>query len=56
MKKLIILIYMLFIPINVFSLSADSFVVMDMDTGRILEEKNKDKKMLVASTSKIMTT
>ena len=28
---------------------------MDMDTGRIIESKNKDKPMLIASITKIMT-
>jgi len=28
---------------------------MDMDTGRVIESKNKDKPMLIASITKIMT-
>ena len=43
-------------PVNCF---ADTYcnncVVMDLDSGRILYENNKDKKMLIASTTKIMT-
>ena len=58
MKKtiLIILVSFLLMPVNCF---ADTYcnncVVMDLDSGRILYENNKDKKMLIASTTKIMT-
>ncbi len=37
------------------SLSATAAVLMDADTGEILYEKNADKQMLIASTTKIMT-
>lgn len=50
MKKLILLL--LLIPINVFSLST---IVMDVDSGRILYENNSHSKELIASTTKIMT-
>ncbi len=33
-----------------------SIVVMDADSNRVLYEENKDKRMLIASTTKIMTT
>lgn len=35
--------------------TAYSYVLMDMDNGRVYESKNKDKPMLIASISKIMT-
>ena len=35
--------------------TATSTVVMDMDSGRVLYEKNKDEKRLIASITKIMT-
>ena len=37
------------------ALSATAAVLMDADTGEILYEKNADKQMLIASTTKIMT-
>lgn len=45
------------IPIDVFAVSdtASSTVVMDMDSKRVLYEKNKDEKRLIASITKIMT-
>ena len=36
-------------------ISATAAVLMDADTGRILYEKNPDRRMLVASTTKILT-
>ena len=35
--------------------SATACVLMDADTGQVLYEKNGDKRMLIASTTKIMT-
>ena len=35
--------------------TADSVVVMDMDTGEILYEKNPDKQQILASLTKMMT-
>ena len=59
MKKMIIifLIILIFSPISTYGLanSCNNCLVMDMDSGRILYENNKDKKMLIASTTKIMT-
>ena len=37
------------------SVSAQSFILMHADTGVVLCESNADEKMLVASTTKIMT-
>ena len=54
MKK-IILFLMLLIPFKVKCLSASSYIVMDMDSGRVMEGTNVDKKSLIASTTKILT-
>ena len=35
--------------------TSKSSIVMDMDSGRVLYEKNKDEKLLIASITKIMT-
>lgn len=40
-------------PVKVFAI--ESYVVMDTDSGRVLGSKNMDEKMLIASTTKIMT-
>ena len=56
MKK--ILLFLLFlIPLNTFAIevSSKSAILMDEDTGRIIYAKNIDDKMLIASTTKIMT-
>lgn len=59
MKKIIIIIvfFVLFIPINVFGLSvtASSAILMDMDSGRILYQKDIHNPRLIASITKIMT-
>lgn len=53
MKKLILLL--LFFPFIVKGLNASSYIVMDMDSGRVLEGKNTDQVSLIASTTKILT-
>lgn len=56
MKKiLLVLILLLIIPIKVNAMSASSYIVMEMDSGKILESKNMHKTQSVASISKIMT-
>lgn len=59
MKKLVIIfiIIILLFPISTFglSLSCQSCVLMDMDSGRVLYEKAKDEPRLIASITKIMT-
>ncbi len=45
----------LFFPVQVQAVSADSAIVMDAATGRVLFEKNCDRQGLIASTTKIMT-
>lgn len=42
-------------PFKTLALSASSYVVMDYNSGRILEGSNVDSKRLIASTTKIMT-
>jgi len=55
MKKLITVLIIFFIPFKTFAIRCNNCIVMDMDSGRILYENNKDNKMLIASTTKIMT-
>ena len=46
MKKVLIFLILLF-PIKVYSLSASSYVVMDFDSGRVLDGKNINDKKLI---------
>ena len=55
MKKIIIVLLFLFIPVKVYGISASSYIVMDSDTNRVLEGSNIHKKSLIASITKIMT-
>ena len=58
MKKIFFLISLfLFFPVNVFAFSdtGASTIVMDIDSGRILYEKDVHKRRLIASITKIMT-
>ena len=58
MKKIILFLMLifLFIPkVNASTASANSYVLMDEATGRVLMSKNKDEPMLIASITKIMT-
>lgn len=50
-----VLAAVLFFPVHVDALSAQSAIVMDAQSGRVLYEKNADKRSLIASTTKIMT-
>lgn len=54
MKKILLILFLLLIPIRV-NASSVSFVVMDADSGRVLGGSNINAKMLIASTTKIMT-
>lgn len=54
MKKLIFLLVVA-LSLNPFVVYASSSVVIDMDSGRVLYENNKDEKRLIASITKIMT-
>ena len=55
MKKILLLFVLFLIPINVFADSGSSTIIMDIDSGRVLYEKNVNQKRLIASTTKIMT-
>ena len=58
MKKVLLFSLLFFIGINITQAStstANSYVLMDQDTGRVIESKNKDTPMLIASITKIMT-
>ena len=56
MKKLVIA-FLLFIvfPTNIFAISASKAIVMDLNSGRVLYDLNKDEPQLIASITKIMT-
>lgn len=58
MKKVLLFSLFFFLGINITYASTDtahSYILMDMDTGRVIESKNKDTPMLIASITKIMT-
>ena len=56
MKKILFLVIFLFwFPVKVEAISAESYVVMDYDSKRVLMSKNMNEKKLIASTTKIMT-
>ncbi|MDE5539191.1 MAG: D-alanyl-D-alanine carboxypeptidase [Bacilli bacterium] len=57
MKKFIgLLVCLLILPINVFAISAEKAVVMDLNSGRVLYNLKGDEPRLIASITKIMTT
>lgn len=57
MRKIIILLFLIFVPIkiNALDVSSKSAILMDEDSGRIIYAKDVDSKRLIASTTKIMT-
>lgn len=60
MKKILLLLFvmlsLIYTPrVNALTESATSYVLLDQDTNRVLLSKNKDKPMLIASITKIMT-
>ncbi len=55
MKKMLFLILLL-CPFWVYGISANAYIVMDMDSGRVLEGSHIDQSSLIASTTNIMTT
>lgn len=55
MKKIILILFMFFLPIKVSAISASSYIVMDQDSGRVLESHNSESTRLIASITKIMT-
>lgn len=55
MKKIILFILCLVVPLNVCAISASSYVVLDQNSNRILYGSNYDDVSLIASITKIMT-
>ncbi len=55
MKKIMLLVLFILFPCKVMGISASSYIVMDMDSGRVLEGSNIKKESLIASVTKIMT-
>jgi len=59
MKRVLLFCLLFFIGFNTIDAStntASSYILMDMDSGRVIDGKNKDTPMLIASITKIMTT
>lgn len=55
MKKIILCIALICIPLKVSAISAASSIAMDLTSGRIMHANNIDEPRLIASTTKIMT-
>lgn len=57
LKKYILLLILFLFPFNVYAYTdtSRSSIVMDIDSGRVLYEKNANEKKLIASITKIMT-
>lgn len=55
LKKVLVILILIVIPIKVKAIVAESYIVMDADSKRVLEGKNINKEKLIASTTKIMT-
>lgn len=55
MKKYVLLLLLLILPVKINALSASSYVVMDASSNRVLEGSNINEERLIASTTKIMT-
>ena len=56
MRKLVVVLFFFFIfPFQVFAISASKAIVMDLNSGRVLYDLNKDEPQLIASITKIMT-
>lgn len=56
MKRIVIaFILFMLLPLKVYGISAQSAVVMDLNSGRVLYDLNKDDPRLIASITKIMT-
>ena len=51
----LLMLFLLFYPIKTYAMSAESYVVMDYDSKRVLLSKAPEKEKLIASTTKIMT-
>ena len=55
MKRVIFIAVLILFPIKALAISAESYIAMDLETGRVLMGHNIDEKKLIASTTKIMT-
>lgn len=55
MRILLVVLVLVLLPLRVNAISAESYIVMDYDSGRVIEGKNILKEKLIASTTKIMT-
>ena len=55
LKKIIIFLFLFFLPFSVLADSGHSTVVMELSSGRVLYSKNQDDSRLIASITKIMT-
>lgn len=56
MKKLVVaVISFIILPVNLFAISAQKAVVMDLNSGRVLYDLNSHDERLIASITKIMT-
>ena len=55
MKKIIFTLLILLFPVKTLAISAETAVVMDLNSGRVLYDLNKDKSRLIASITKIMS-
>lgn len=61
MKKVVVFLILLLIPINVFALSlpdlySNNVLIYDLESDEVLLEKNSNEKVSIASLTKIMTT
>lgn len=55
MKKIFLILLFFLFPLCTKAISAESAILIDADSGRVLYEHNAGKKKLIASTTKIMT-
>ena len=55
MKKIVVLLFLVFVPKEVFAYSARNMIAMDMESKRILYENQAKDPHLIASITKIMT-
>ena len=55
MKKVLVVLICFFIPLNISAISASSYIVMDVDSKRVLEGNDINEQRLIASITKIMT-
>ena len=56
MKKLILVLALIVLPIKVSAISASSAIVMDLNSNRVFFEQNTHEQRLIASITNIMTT